>query len=68
MTINDTRAADAKRLLGDIVANMAGYSDSELLRLKNTADTFSWMVRTELRARDTRMVDEACALKIGEAA
>lgn len=65
---NDTRIADARRLLSDIAADMGSYGGAELLSLKNTTDTFSWMARLELRARDARMVDEACALKAGDAA
>lgn len=67
-TANDTRLSDARRLLSDIAANMGGYSGGDLLRLKNSADTFSWLARLELRDRDARMVDEICALKIGDAA
>ncbi len=59
------RLIDAWRLLRDIADEAAAgrYSASELWSIKNSAEVFANEIRKELRARDVRAVDEACALQ-----
>jgi hypothetical protein len=53
---------DLRTRLVNVGETMNYYSDSELRDIKNSADVFSMKIRLELIGRDTRMVDEACAL------
>lgn len=65
---NTVAIYDVRRDLHAIMDDLATYGSGELLELQHTAECAKDMIRRELRDRDARIVDEACALKIGEAA